>query len=73
MSLIPFPSGGAVALTDDRLRTLLAAQVALQLALDSAYSDLKAGARYVGTSLRLSEDGSGVVREVVTKCHSTFI
>jgi len=69
--LIPFPSGGAGALTDDRLRSLLAAQVALQIALDSAYSDLRAGARYVGTSLRLSEDGSGVIREVAGRCSTS--
>jgi hypothetical protein len=72
VSLITFPSPRAGALTDDRLRTILAAQVALQIALDGAYSDLRGGAPYIGTSLRLAEDGSGVVQEVATRCRSTF-
>lgn len=72
MSLIAFPlSGEAGALTDERLRRILAAQVALELALDSAYADLQAGARYVGTSLRLSEDGRGVVQGGSAPCCST--
>ena len=72
MSLIAFPTSARVrSLTDARLRTLLAAQVALKLALDSAYSDLQAGARYVNTSLRLSEDGCGVVERVSAPCRST--
>lgn len=74
MALIIFPSSrGARDLTDARLRSILAAQAALQLALDSAYSDLRDGARYVGTSLRLADDGSGVVRRITTPCRSTSI
>ena len=61
-NLIVFPSpSGAPDLTDTRLRTLLAAQVACRAVISSAYLDLEAGARYIGTSLRLAEDGSGVV------------
>lgn len=73
MSLLTFPGRGSTSnLTDERLRTLLAAQIAFQIALDSAYADLKAGARYIGTSLRLSEDGRGVVRESVASCRSKY-
>ena len=71
-ALIIFHSSrGAGDLTDVRLRSILAAQTALQLALDSAYCDLRAGARYIGTSLRLSEDGSSVVQGEAASCRKS--